>query len=224
LGAQTACVHPRLPNPSSLLRPPSRRAAGFRFALRQVSYAAEGDVYPAAVAYNRTVNAAAACAGCEAANTTGWSNYTRWLCGLPSPERPLHADHPLPAGGLPLAGWTALAHASQFVNLADAAPNEAAHTVHVIRASSGWHLWAAMLPLYALLTTAAAVASGAIFGRRNLLLLAQVRARRLRSATRGASHASRASRASHASHAHRAHYTHVQASGRSAHTHAPDSR
>ena len=43
----------------------------------------------------------------------------------------------------------------------------------VITKSTGWHLWAAMLPLYALTVTAGAIIFGALYGRRNLLLLAQ---------------------------------------------------
>ena len=50
---------------------------------------------------------------------------------------------------------------------------QAIKAAYVITKSTGWHLWAAMLPLYALTVTAGAIIFGALYGRRNLLLLAQ---------------------------------------------------
>ena len=50
---------------------------------------------------------------------------------------------------------------------------QAIRAASVITKSTGWHLWAAMLPLYALTVTAGAIIFGALYGRRNLLLLAQ---------------------------------------------------
>ena len=46
--------------------------------------------------------------------------------------------------------------------------------IDLVDASSGWEVWAAMMPMFAMTVTAVAVIVGAIAGRRNLLLLAQV--------------------------------------------------
>ena len=43
----------------------------------------------------------------------------------------------------------------------------------IVDSSTGWQVWATMLPLYSLTATAAAIIVGGIGGRRNLLLLAQ---------------------------------------------------
>ena len=45
--------------------------------------------------------------------------------------------------------------------------------VDVLSSTTGWHEWAATLPLFALTCTAVAVVAGTVGGRRNLLVLAQ---------------------------------------------------
>jgi len=113
----------------------------------------------AAAALNDTLTEAAACLGCfEVTNSTPvvQPNTTLWeVCtDLAVAPRILY-------DAVDIAHWTA------------AAPAQIQNVVHIVHASSGWQVWAAMLPLYALTLTAAAILVGLMSGRRNLLLLAQ---------------------------------------------------
>ena len=119
--------------------------------------------------YNITVSAAASCLGCFDKNRSALSNFTRGLCGHQSYDLHMSAAD----AGLAAAGGRAILHLNEFTKLAVAAPRQAAHTAHVIGASATWHSWAAMLPLFALTTTASAIVAGGLFGQKNLLLLAQ---------------------------------------------------
>jgi len=59
------------------------------------------------------------------------------------------------------------------VRSAAAGPTATARVRDLISRSTGWHAWAASLPCFALLTTSAAVALGALRGRRNVLVSSQ---------------------------------------------------
>ena len=130
------------------------------------------DLTAPVAAYNLTISAAAACLGCFAPGDPdvppAWANFTRKLCGEENQLDPAETDT-----GLLSAGPRALSDAAHFAEIADAAPRQAAHTAHVLTASTGWHAYAATLPIYALTCVASCAVIGAIVGRRNWLLLAQ---------------------------------------------------
>jgi len=64
-------------------------------------------------------------------------------------------------------------HAKDVNATATLGVREIDHLVHVLNVSTSWHQWAAVLPLFALICTSAAIITGSIAGRRNLLVLAQ---------------------------------------------------
>ena len=78
--------------------------------------------------------------------------------------------------GLGAASEVLLSHVHRVEQPARVGPIQAATLEHVIASSSGWHTYVGLLPLFALGVTAAAIITGAVAGRRNLLLLAQFNA------------------------------------------------
>ena len=115
----------------------------------------EVNLSAAALALSESLGVGAACAGCLG-NASAWSNTTRELCA-----------------GLS-AGPRVFAHVQDFSRAVGAGRLESSRMIDLVDASSGWEVWAAMMPMFAMTVTAVAVIVGAIAGRRNLLLLAQV--------------------------------------------------
>ena len=107
------------------------------------------ELYPLARQLERTAHAVFQCGECEAVyNGTSFCD-TLWPC--------LFAD------GL----------GSEFQRNTVQVPEEVAHSLDVLRLSTGWHAWGVSFPLYSLLLVCSAIAAGAVFGRRNLLISAQ---------------------------------------------------
>ncbi len=119
----------------------------------------EPNVTLAASAFNASIMSTAACLGCLSYNGSTPLVPTNTTLG------DVCAD---------LAVAPLLLHdAAELGRTTAAAAPQADHLVYIVHSSSGWQVWASMLPLYALTATGTAVVVGAIGGRRNLLLLAQ---------------------------------------------------
>jgi len=105
-----------------------------------------------AAAFNASASAASACLGCHV-NTSSFHG------------KPVCAS----LDDAPAAVHGAVGFEEAFVK----GPLTAEHVAYVLRGSTPWHAWAAIIPYYGVALMSAGVVCGAVMGRRNLLLLVQ---------------------------------------------------